>query len=240
MKINLKNLKKHYDNQLILDIESLDLEGIRTLAIIGPSGGGKTTLLKILATIESAEASTLEVNEIPVLEDAYHREYLKEVGYVFQSNNLFPHLTVLENITLHLIYTYQMDKKEAIDRAEKWLEKVNLLEHKDKKPSQISGGQAQRAAIVRALVTGASLLLLDEPTSALDPKLAYEVMQTLLKIKEESDIVIVTHELNFARRFADYYLFIDEGKLLSHGPIETLFDSENEAVRAFVDMIEFK
>lgn len=240
MKINLKNLKKHYDNQLILDIESLDLEGIRTLAIIGPSGGGKTTLLKILATIESAEASTLEVNEIPVLEDAYHREYLKEVGYVFQSNNLFPHLTVLENITLHLIYTYQMDKKEAIDRAEKWLEKVNLLEHKDKKPSQISGGQAQRAAIVRALVTGASLLLLDEPTSALDPKLAYEVMQTLLKIKEDSDIVIVTHELNFARRFADYYLFIDEGKLLSHGPIETLFDSENEAVRAFVDMIEFK
>lgn len=240
MKINLKNLKKHYDNQLILDIESLDLEDIRTLAIIGPSGGGKTTLLKILATIESAEASTLEVNEIPVLEDAYHREYLKEVGYVFQSNNLFPHLTVLENITLHLIYTYQMDKKEAIDRAEKWLEKVNLLEHKDKKPSQISGGQAQRAAIVRALVTGASLLLLDEPTSALDPKLAYEVMQTLLKIKEESDIVIVTHELNFARRFADYYLFIDEGKLLSHGPIETLFDSENEAVRAFVDMIEFK
>lgn len=240
MKINLNNLKKHYDNQLILDIESLDLEDIRTLAIIGPSGGGKTTLLKILATIESAEASTLEVNEIPVLEDAYHREYLKEVGYVFQSNNLFPHLTVLENITLHLIYTYQMDKKEAIDRAEKWLEKVNLLEHKDKKPSQISGGQAQRAAIVRALVTGASLLLLDEPTSALDPKLAYEVMQTLLKIKEESDIVIVTHELNFARRFADYYLFIDEGKLLSHGPIETLFDSENEAVRAFVDMIEFK
>ncbi|MEG0014520.1 MAG: ATP-binding cassette domain-containing protein [Cellulosilyticaceae bacterium] len=240
MKINLKNLKKYYDNQLILDIESLDLEGIRTLAIIGPSGGGKTTLLKILATIESAEASTLEVNEIPVLEDAYHREYLKEVGYVFQSNNLFPHLTVLENITLHLIYTYQMDKKEAIDRAEKWLEKVNLLEHRDKKPSQISGGQAQRAAIVRALVTGASLLLLDEPTSALDPKLAYEVMQTLLKIKEESDIIIVTHELNFARRFADYYLFIDEGKLLSHGPIETLFDSENEAVRAFVDMIEFK
>ncbi|MEG0325783.1 MAG: ATP-binding cassette domain-containing protein [Cellulosilyticaceae bacterium] len=240
MKINLKNLKKYYDNQLILDIESLDLEDIRTLAIIGPSGGGKTTLLKILATIESAEASTLEVNEIPVLEDAYHREYLKEVGYVFQSNNLFPHLTVLENITLHLIYTYQMDKKEAIDRAEKWLEKVNLLEHRDKKPSQISGGQAQRAAIVRALVTGASLLLLDEPTSALDPKLAYEVMQTLLKIKEESDIIIVTHELNFARRFADYYLFIDEGKLLSHGPIETLFDSENEAVRAFVDMIEFK
>lgn len=240
MKINIEGLKKYYDNQLILDIERLELHGIRTLAIVGPSGGGKTTLLKILATIEEAEARMLEVNGISVLDDTYHKEYLKEVGYVFQSNNLFPHLSVLENVTLHLIHTYGMNKQDAIERANKWLDKVNLSEHRDKKPSQISGGQAQRAAIVRALVTGASLLLLDEPTSALDPKLAYEVMQTLLKIKEESDIIIVTHELNFARRFADYYLFVDEGKLLSHGPIEELFDSENQAVKSFVDMIEFK
>lgn len=240
MKINIEELKKYYDNQLILDIQKLELDQIRTLAIVGPSGGGKTTLLKILATIEGAEAKTLEVNGIPVLEEAYHKEYLKEVGYVFQTNNLFPHLTVLENVTLHLIYTYGMEKQQAITLAQRWLDKVNLLEHQDKKPSQISGGQAQRAAIVRALVTGASLLLLDEPTSALDPKLAYEVMQTLIKLKEESDIVIVTHELNFARRFAEYYLFVDEGKLLGHGPIEELFNSTNEAIRSFVNMIEFK
>lgn len=240
MKINIEELKKYYDDQLILDIQKLELDQIRTLAIVGPSGGGKTTLLKILATIEEAQAKTLEVNGIPVLEEAYHKEYLKEVGYVFQANNLFPHLTVLENITLHLIYTYGMEKQQAIVLAQRWLDKVNLLEHQDKKPSQISGGQAQRAAIVRALVTGASLLLLDEPTSALDPKLAYEVMQTLIKLKEESDIVIVTHELNFARRFAEYYLFVDEGKLLGHGPIEELFDSTNEAIQLFVNMIEFK
>ncbi|MGL6173898.1 MAG: amino acid ABC transporter ATP-binding protein [Cellulosilyticaceae bacterium] len=240
MKINIEELKKYYDDQLILDIQKLELDHIRTLAIVGPSGGGKTTLLKILATIEEAQAKTLEVNNIPVLEEAYHKEYLKEVGYVFQTNNLFPHLTVLENVTLHLIYTYGMEKQQAITLAQRWLEKVNLLEHQDKKPSQISGGQAQRAAIVRALVTGASLLLLDEPTSALDPKLAYEVMQTLIKLKEESDIVIVTHELNFARRFAEYYLFVDEGKLLGHGPIEELFDSNNEVIQSFVNMIEFK
>lgn len=240
MKINIEKLKKFYGDELILDIESLNLEGIRTLAIVGPSGGGKTTLLKVLATIEEVQAENLLVNEIPVLDEKHHREYLKEVGYVFQTNNLFPHLTVLENIIIHLVYTYKMDKSVAINRAEKWLKKVNLFEHKDKKPAQISGGQAQRAAIVRALVTGASLLLLDEPTSALDPKLAYEVMQTLLKIKEESDVIMVTHELNFARRFAEYYLFVDEGRIMSHGPIEKLFESEDEIVREFVNMIEFK
>lgn len=240
MKINIEELKKYYEETLILDIEKLELKDIRTLAIVGPSGGGKTTLLKILGTIETAEAKELSINSIPVLDDAYHKEYLKEVGYVFQANNLFPHLTVLENVTLHLVYTYGLDKQEAVLRAEKWLDKVNLLEHKDKKPSQISGGQAQRAAIVRALVKGASLLLLDEPTSALDPKLAYEVMQTLVKVKEESDIIIVTHELNFARRFADYYLFVDEGKILGHGYIEELFNAEESKIKEFVDMIGFK
>lgn len=240
MKININELKKYYGDTLILDMDKMELEGIRTLAIVGPSGGGKTTLLKILGTIEPAEAKELSINDIPVLDDTYHKEYLREVGYVFQSNNLFPHLTVLENVTLHLIYTYGLNKQEAVARAEKWLDKVNLLEHKDKKPSQISGGQAQRAAIVRALVTGASLLLLDEPTSALDPKLAYEVMQTLVKVKEESDIIIVTHELNFARRFADYYLFVDDGKILGHGPIEELFNSTEPQIKEFVDMIEFK
>lgn len=240
MKINIEELKKYYEETLILDIEKLELKDIRTLAIVGPSGGGKTTLLKILGTIETAEAKELSINSIPVLDDAYHKEYLKEVGYVFQANNLFPHLTVLENVTLHLVYTYGLDKQEAVLRAEKWLDKVNLLEHKDKKPSQISGGQAQRAAIVRALVKGASLLLLDEPTSALDPKLAYEVMQTLVKVKEESDIIIVTHELNFARRFADYYLFVDEGKILGHGYIEELFNAKESKIKEFVDMIGFK
>lgn len=240
MEINIKNLIKTYDDKVILNIESFEVRDIRALAVIGPSGGGKSTFMKVLATIEDAKADALMINNISVLDKEKRKEYLKSTGYVFQSNNLFPHLTVLENVTIHLIYTYGMNKDEAVACAMKWLDKVNILEHKDKKPNEISGGQAQRAAIVRALVTGASILMLDEPTSALDPKLAYEVMQTLMKVKEESDVIIVTHELNFARRFADYYVFIDEGKIIGHGPMEGLFAEEQKNIKSFVQMINFK
>lgn len=240
MKISIKNLVKSYDSQHILSIDSLEIDHIHSLALIGPSGGGKSTLLKILATIESCEAEQLMVNDANLLEADSHKDYLKAIGYVFQSNNLFPHLSVIDNITLPLIHTYGMTKEEATLKAEKWLDHVNILEHKHKKPSQISGGQAQRAAIVRSLVAGASLLMLDEPTSALDPKLAYEVMQTLLKIKEDSDVMIITHELNFARKFADYYLFIDEGRVVSHGPMDNLFTDPSPIIQDFVSMISFK
>lgn len=240
MKINIKNLAKSYDNQHILAIDELLIEDIHALALIGPSGGGKSTLLKILGTIETALADTLELNDINLLDATNHAKYLKEIGYVFQNNNLFPHLSVLENITLPLIHTYGMTPTEAIAQADYWLEHTGILEHKHKKPSQISGGQAQRAAIVRSLVSGASVLMLDEPTSALDPKLAYEVMQTLLSIKENSDVILVTHELNFARRFADYYLFIDEGKILSHGAMDSLFTQTDPIIQEFVSMVSFK
>ncbi|MGL4344047.1 MAG: amino acid ABC transporter ATP-binding protein [Cellulosilyticaceae bacterium] len=240
MHIAIKNLTKSYHNQHILSIDELMIENVHSLALIGPSGGGKSTLLKILATIDTANAQQLEVNHINILDPANHTEHLRSIGYVFQSNNLFPHLSILDNVTLPLIHTYGMEKTEAIAKADHWLDHVNILEHKNKKPSQISGGQAQRAAIVRSLVTGASLLMLDEPTSALDPKLAYEVMQTLLAIKENSDVILITHELNFARKFADYYLFIDDGKILAHGPMETLFTQEHPIIQEFVSMISFK
>ncbi|MGL4737563.1 MAG: amino acid ABC transporter ATP-binding protein [Cellulosilyticaceae bacterium] len=240
MKINIQNLAKSYDNQHILAIDELLIDEIHALALIGPSGGGKSTLLKILGTIEDTQATTLMLNDINLLDTAQHARYLKEIGYVFQSNNLFPHLSVLENITLPLVHSYGLTPLEATKRAEYWLDHTGILEHKHKKPSQISGGQAQRAAIVRSLVAGTSVLMLDEPTSALDPKLAYEVMQTLLTIKENSDVILVTHELNFARKFADYYLFIDDGKILSHGPMETLFTNTDPIIADFVSMVSFK
>lgn len=240
MQIAINNLKKIYDGHTILDIESFFLENVGTLAIVGPSGGGKSTLLKLLATIEKADSGTLAVNGVSVLEAETQKTYLNQIGYVFQNNNLFPHLSILDNMTLHLIHTHHIPKSTAIAKAENWLKRVDILEHKNKKPHEISGGQAQRAAIVRSLVSGASLLMLDEPTSALDPKLAYEVMQTLIEIKAHSDIIVVTHELNFARRFADYYLFIEDSKIISHGPIEKLFSEELPTVKHFVNMIEFK
>lgn len=240
MKLEIKNLVKKYKNEEVLNIDNFKIEGVKSLAIIGPSGGGKSTLLKILATIEDGEGDFLKVNDVNLLDKRNHKEYLKEVGYVFQTNNLFPNLTVLENVTIHLIHTYGMKEVEAMERANIWLEKVGIADQKDKKPDEISGGQAQRAAIVRALITGASLLILDEPTSALDPKLSYEVMQTLLGIKEEADTIIVTHELNFARRFADYYIFVSDGKIIDHNKIDKLFDNENKEVRDFVEMVKFK
>lgn len=240
MKLEIKNLMKKYENGEGINIDDFKIDNINSLAIIGPSGGGKSTLLRILATIEDATSDVLKINDIDISDKNNQSEFLKEAGYVFQSNNLFPNLTVLENVTIHLKYTYGMKEDEANKIAEKWLDKIGILEHKDKKPNEISGGQAQRAAIVRALVTGSSLLLLDEPTSALDPKLAYEVMQSLLKIKEESDIIIVTHELNFARRFADYYIFIDDGRIINHGKIEELFNNSDEIINNFVKMVEFK
>ncbi|WP_053984064.1 amino acid ABC transporter ATP-binding protein [Niameybacter massiliensis] len=240
MNIEIQNLIKTYGKESAIHIDTLDLKDIHTLAIVGPSGGGKSTLLKLLGTIEIADSGSLKVNEIEIVGLKDPKSYLHEIGFVFQHDNLFPNLTVLQNVTIHLIYTYQMDEKEATTLAEKWLNKVGILEHKDKKVHQLSGGQAQRAAIVRALITGAKLLMLDEPTSALDPELAYEVMMTLMHMKEETDMIIVTHELNFARRFADYYLFVEEGGILAHGPIEQLFAHENSRIQEFVNKITFK
>lgn len=240
MKLEIKNLVKTYGNEEVLNIKDFKIENIRSLAIIGPSGGGKSTLLKILATIEDGIGDFLKINDINLLDKKNHKEYLREVGYVFQSNNLFPNLTVLENVTIHLIHTFGMKECEAVEKANEWLKKVGIYEQKDKKPDEISGGQAQRAAIVRALIAGASLLILDEPTSALDPKLAYDVMQTLLEIKEDADTIIVTHELNFARKFADYYIFVCNGEIIDHGKIELLFESSNKKVSEFVEMVKFK
>lgn len=240
MNISIKNLFKKYGDDIILNINEFEIENVKSIAIVGPSGGGKSTFLNILSTIEECDSGEVRINNIDIFSKAEHKEYLKEVGFVFQSNNLFPNLTILENVTIHLIYTFGMKKEDAISKAEKWLDKIGIMDHKDKKPNEVSGGQAQRAAIVRALVSGAKLLMLDEPTSALDPMLAYDVMQTLIKIKEETDILIVTHELNFARRFADYFIFIDEARIVSHGPIEDLFNNSNKRVQEFVEMIEFK
>ncbi|MEF9958689.1 MAG: ATP-binding cassette domain-containing protein [Niameybacter sp.] len=240
MNIKIQNLIKTYGAESAIHIDTLHLEGIHTLAIVGPSGGGKSTLLKLLGTIEEADSGSLQVNSIEIVGIKDPKAYLHEVGFVFQHDNLFPNLTVLQNVTIHLIYTYHMREEEAQALARKWLDKVGILEHQDKKVHQLSGGQAQRAAIVRALVTGANLLMLDEPTSALDPELAYEVMMTLIHMKEETDMIIVTHELNFAKRFADYYLFVEEGKILAHGPMEELFKNENERIQDFVNKITFK
>ncbi|MPQ45208.1 ATP-binding cassette domain-containing protein [Clostridium tarantellae] len=240
MKLEIKNLIKKFGEEEILNIPYFFVENVKSIAIIGPSGGGKSTFLKILGTIESAKADILKINEINVLDKNNEREYLNKIGYVFQNNNLFPNLTILENITIQLTSVFKIKKLKANIIAENWMKKVGILEHKNKKPHQISGGQAQRVAIVRALVCGASMLFLDEPTSALDPILAYEVMQTLIQIKEESEIIMVTHELNFAKKFADYYIFICDGKIKEHGFISELNNSKNLYINNFVKMIEFK
>ncbi len=243
MNITIKKLIKYYEKEEILNIEHFEVSEISSLAIIGPSGSGKSTLLKILGRIEYEDSGEIEIDQFKLNRDKKGNEsdYLSRIGFVFQSNNLFPNLSIIENITVCLQYSRHIHKYEVKDRAEACLKKVGITEeHHLKKVGQISGGQQQRVAIARALSLDAKLLLLDEPTSSLDPELAYDVMTTLIETKQMTDSVIVTHELNFARNFADYYLFLDKGRILEHGKIEQLFSSHHNRIREFVGKIAFK
>ena len=243
MKITIKKLIKYYKKEEILNLEHFEVSEISSLAIIGPSGSGKSTLLKILGRIEYEDSGEIEVDQFKLNKDKKDNEsdYLSRIGFVFQSNNLFPNLSVIDNIAICLQYSRHIHKLEAGDRAKQCLEKVGITEeHHLKKIGQISGGQQQRVAIARALSLDAKFLLLDEPTSSLDPELAFDVMKTLIATKQITDSIIVTHELNFARNFADYYLFLDKGKILEHGKIGQLFDSHKKRVREFVSKIDFK
>jgi polar amino acid transport system ATP-binding protein len=211
MKIQCRGIGKRFGTHQVLKDVNLDASFDHTIALIGPSGGGKSTLLRILAGLEHPDGGTILLNERRlVFEEQALREHRRRVGVVFQAFNLFPHLTALENILLPLEKVHHF--ADAPQRAQRVLERLRLDAHCNKKPSELSGGQRQRVAIARALAIEPEFLLMDEPTSALDPEMTAEVLDVIADLREtEQPVVVVTHEMGFARETADLVAFVADG-----------------------------
>lgn len=225
MKIEFQGLTKQYDAEHVV-LKPMDFsDDIHTLAIIGPSGGGKSTLLRILGGLLLPTAGRVSVGgeELPMDEKALQK-YRQGVGFVFQQGGLFRHLSAMENIALPLEQVHRFTRQEAVRRAEELLERFGLGADGKKKPAALSGGQQQRVAIARAVAAKPRLLLLDEPTSALDPEYTNEVLDVINELKNEGmDFVIVTHEMGFARHACEKAAFLYDGFLLEYDDSASLF-----------------
>ncbi|HWB59353.1 MAG TPA: amino acid ABC transporter ATP-binding protein [Chthoniobacteraceae bacterium] len=231
MKLKLDRITKNFGAQRVLDGVSLDFAAVHTLVFIGPSGGGKSTLLRVMAGLQNPDEGSLEINgeEVQFDEASLHR-HRRSIGVVFQSYNLFPHLTALENITLPLVKVHAHSPAGARETAMATLRRFKLDDHAHKKPAELSGGQQQRIAIARAIAIKPRLLLFDEPTSALDPEMTSGVLDVIEELKEEGlDFVLVTHEMGFAKLVADKIAFLAGGKIVESGPAAQIFDAPQTA-----------
>jgi polar amino acid transport system ATP-binding protein len=226
MKLEINGLTKYFGPHRAVAIDKLSIADSSTLVILGPSGGGKSSLLKMIAGLLYPDEGTIAINDQELIfNEKYLRQYRKRIGIVFQSYNLFPHLTALENIVLPLEYVQKINRKEAEEMSMGLLKRFALDKHADKKPHALSGGQVQRVALIRAIAIQPQILFLDEPTSALDPLMTSEVLELIFELKNEKrDIVLVSHHLQFAKKIADQVLFIAEGKLLEKGTPEEVFE----------------
>jgi len=240
MQLKIDGLLKQYNDLVVLNNVQLNLSEVHSLVLIGPSGGGKTTLLRILAGLEYPDAGTVAINGKQLLfREEELVQYRKRVGMVFQAYNLFPHLTAIDNIVLPLVHVHHRTVREAQDLAMQLLRRFQLEIHANKKPSQLSGGQKQRVAIARAIAIRPDFLLFDEPTSALDPEFTAEVLDMIEELKyEEIDLILVTHEMGFAKRVSDHVLFIAEGGVLEEGSATEVFDSpKHPLVKQFLNKV---
>ena len=242
--IDVKQLVKTFNGQAVLHGIDLAVAPGEVVAIIGPSGSGKTTLLRSINLLETPDSGTITVGEITI--DAAHplagqrgriRQLRQHVGFVFQNFNLFPHRTVLENIIEGPVIVKGEPRQEASARARDLLAKVGLNGKEANYPRQLSGGQQQRVAIARALAMRPDVILFDEPTSALDPELVGEVLNTIRQLAQEKrTMVIVTHEMSFARDVADRAIFLDKGRIVEQGPSRQLFsEPQHPRTRQFLE-----
>lgn len=232
MKLEINELSKTYGQQKAVSNLSLQLPPCRILALLGPSGGGKSTLLRLMAGLEKPDSGWIAFDDVKITYDENSlRKYRQSLGIVFQSWNLFPHLTALENIILPLYRVHKLTMEESEARSLSLLKRFDLDKHAHKKPSMLSGGQVQRIALIRALAGQPKMLMLDEPTSALDPMMTCEILDLILELKEEQhDLILVTHHLMFAKKIADWVLFIDGGKALESGPAAQVFEAPSSAL----------
>lgn len=227
MDLVVEGLTQRYGTTTVLDRLDLRTGDIRALVLVGPSGGGKTTLLRILAGLDlPVEGRVSFAGELLPRDEAGLLAYRRRVGTVFQAYNLFPHLSALENLLLPLVHVHGLSRDAALARVRGPLERFRLSPHADKRPGQLSGGQKQRIAILRALVVEPERLFLDEPTSALDPEMTAEVLEMIGELKAQGTrFVLVTHEMGFARRVADEVAFVGGGRVVAAGPATMMFDA---------------
>lgn len=225
MQLTVRDLVQRFDGPAVLDGLTLVTGSVRALVLVGPSGGGKTTLLRILAGLDRPVAGSVAFDGIPLPADERGLlAYRRTVGTVFQAYNLFPHLSALDNLLLPLVRVHGLSEADARERVRGPLERFQLAEHAAKRPAALSGGQKQRIAILRALVVQPRRIFLDEPTSALDPEMRGEVLDMIGELKAAgTQLVMVTHEMGFARRVADEVAFVADGRVAAHGSADDLF-----------------
>ena len=246
--VSFENVTKRYGDLIVLDNLNLDIYKNEMISIIGPSGSGKTTVLRVLMTLEKINDGVIHVDGEPLThiacngslkeaDEKYLRERRSKIGMVFQQFNLFPHMTALENCVEAPVQVLGIKKQVAEARALELLDLVGLSDKKDQHPSRLSGGQQQRVAIARALAMRPKVMLLDEITSALDPEVVGEVLNVIRSLNEEYNLtmIMVTHQMGFAREISDRVCFFNEGKIYEQGPPKELFDKpKNERTRQFL------
>lgn len=237
--LEIKNLVKHFDKVKALEDINLTVQKGEKIVIIGPSGCGKSTLLRCINLLETPTSGIIKYRDVETKK--YKRDVLcQKIGMIFQNYNLFNHLTIIKNITLAPIKLKIMTKEEAYKKAMKMLKLMKLEDKAGNYPRELSGGEKQRVAIIRSLILSPEIILLDEPTGALDPENIKDVLEILKDIaKDGMTMIVVTHEMNFAREFADRVVFMDKGKIVEEGTLKAIFDHpKNERLKEFLNKIK--
>jgi len=238
--ISIKNVSKHYGSFKVLSECSAEVEKGEVIVICGPSGSGKSTLIKCVNGLEPFQQGEIVVNDISVGDPKTNLSRLRaHVGMVFQNFELFPHMSVTDNLCIAQTKVLGRNREEAVERGRKLLDRVGLLNQADKFPGQLSGGQQQRVAIARALAMDPICMLFDEPTSALDPEMVNEVLDVMVGLAQEGmTMMVVTHEMGFARKVANRVIFMDEGRIVEDAPKEDFFSKpRSERAQQFLSKI---
>lgn len=239
--IELKHVNKHFGDLHVLKDISLKVQKGEVVVIIGPSGSGKSTLCRTINRLESIDSGEILIDGVRMPEEGKELAALRsQIGMVFQSFNLFSHMTILDNMTLAPVDVLKKDRKKAREEAMQLLSRVGVGDQANKVPAQLSGGQQQRAAIARALAMHPKAMLFDEPTSALDPEMIGEVLNVMTELAADGmTMLIVTHEMNFARRVANRVIFMDGGSIIEESDPETFFENpKSERARLFLNSIQ--
>lgn len=238
--IEIKNLNKWYGDFHVLKDINLSVKKGEIIVVCGPSGSGKSTLIRCINRLEEFQEGSIVVDGIELVDDVKKIKAIREeVAMVFQHFNLFPHLTILDNLTLAPTWVKKMPKKDANEMAMKYLKRVNIAEQAHKYPNQLSGGQQQRVAIARSLCKSPKIMLFDEPTSALDPEMVAEVLDVMIELAREGrTMVCVTHEMGFAKKVADRIIFMDAGQIVEENTPENFFKNpESDRLKLFLEQI---
>lgn len=238
--IKVEHITKQFNELKAVNDVSLEIKKGEIVCLIGPSGSGKSTVLRCIHGLEKPEKGKIYLNnQLLDSKESHYRELRTKMGFVFQHFNLFPHKTVLENLTLSPIQVMGKSKEEAEKIACKYLERVGLLDKKDEYPNKLSGGQKQRVAIARSLCLNPEIMLFDEPTSALDPEMVIEVLEVMQELaKEGMTMVVVTHEMGFAKTVADRVIFLEEGKIIEENSSQEFFSHpKTERAQDFLNKV---